>query len=156
MRAYYLGTYFEYKDMELVLIEPPVTCGAPAPGPPESMKEKRIQLSDLVDNPNSTYLWVAYGDSMNGARIKSGDILVIDKYLIPVPNDIIIAGVAGSDPMVKRLAFEDKKPILLPENPDFKPVKIDPEEGIKCMGVVTFGIYALRGSNALRRKMKAG
>lgn len=157
MRAYYLGTFFEYKDdIELTLIEPPVACGAPAPGPPESMKEKRIGLSDLVDHPWASYLWVAYGDSMTGASIHSGDILLIDKYLIPMADDIIIAAEANGDPMVKRLAFVNKQPILMPENPAFKSVKIDPEEGVKVLGVVTYGIHPFRGSSALRRKLRSG
>lgn len=152
-RARYLGEFRQFKDLEITFIETPVYCGV-APGPPESMKERRILLADLVDHPNDTYFWIAFGDSMSGARIISGDILVIDKRIIPVTNDIIIAGMPGYDPMVKRLGFEGKRPLLLPDNPAFKPIPIDPDEGVKCMGVVTFGIYSLRGTKALSYKLK--
>jgi hypothetical protein len=64
----------------------------------------------------------------------------------------VIAAVNG-EPTVKRLSFEDDKVLLLPENPEYKPILIDPEEGIKMLGVITFTIHPLRGSNGVRRRL---
>ncbi len=148
--AHYLGSVEECQNVLLTLVLPPVPCGAP--GPPESYREKRVQIGDLIDHPYASYLWVASGDSMTGAGIHSGDFLLVDKALIPIPNDIVIAAVNG-EPTVKRLSFEDKKVLLLPENPQFKPIPIDPEEGVKMLGVITFTIHPLRGSNGVRRRL---
>lgn len=148
--AQYLGPVEKYRNILLTLVLPPVPCGAP--GPPESYREKRIQIGDLIDHPYASYLWIASGDSMIGAGIHSGDFLLVDKALIPIPNDIVIAAVNG-EPTVKRLSFEDDKVLLLPENPEYKPILIDPEEGIKMLGVITFTIHPLRGSNGVRRRL---
>jgi DNA polymerase V len=150
MHVHYLGTLKEFENVILTLVEPPVPCGAP--GPPESYREKRIQLSDLVDHPYASYLWIASGDSMTGAGIFSGDFLLVDKSLLPAPDDIVIAALNG-EATVKRLSIEDKKVFLLPENPDFKPILIDPEEGVKMLGVITYTIHPLRGSNGVRRRL---
>ena len=150
MRAYYLGSIEEYQNVLLTLVLPPVPCGAP--GPPESYRERRIQLSDLVDHPYASYLWIASGDSMIGAGIHSGDFLLVDKALLPAQNDIVIAALNG-EPIVKRLSIEDKKALLLPENPEFKPIPIDPEEGVKMLGVITYSIHPLRGSSGVRRRL---
>jgi DNA polymerase V len=149
-RAHYLGSLEEYQNVLLTLVLPPVQCGAP--GPPETYREKRIQLSDLVDHPYASYLWIASGDSMTGAGIHSGDFLLVDKSLLPKPDDIVIAALNG-EPIVKRLSFQDKKVLLLPENPQFKPIPIDPEEGVKMLGVITYTIHPLRGSNGVRRRL---
>jgi DNA polymerase V len=148
--AHYLGSFEDYQNVLMTLVLPSVPCGAP--GPPESYREKRIQIGDLIDHPYASYLWIASGDSMIGAGIHSGDFLLVDKALIPIPNDIVIAAVNG-EPTVKRLSFEDDKVLLLPENPEYKPILIDPEEGIKMLGVITFTIHPLRGSNGVRRRL---
>ena len=148
--AHYVGSVEEYENLILTLVLPPVQCGAP--GPPESYKEKRIQLSDLVDHPYASYLWIASGDSMIGAGIHSGDFLLVDKALIPIANDIVIAALNG-EATVKRLSIRDKKVLLIPENPDFKPIPIDPEEGVHMLGVITYTIHPLRGSNGVRRRI---
>ena len=149
-RAQYLGSVEEYQNILLTLVLPPVPCGAP--GPPESYREKRVQLGDLIDHPYASYLWIASGDSMIGAGIHSGDFLLVDKALIPKPNDIVIAALNG-EATVKRLSIENKKVLLLPENPEFKPIPVDPEEGIRMLGVITFTIHPLRGSNGVRRRL---
>ena len=150
MHAHYLGSVEEYQNVLLTLVLPPVQCGAP--GPPESYRERRIQLSDLVDHPYASYLWIASGDSMIGAGIQSGDFLLVDKALLPAQNDVVIAALNG-EPIVKRLCIEDKKVLLLPENPEFKPIQVDPEEGVKMLGVITYTIHPLRGSSGVRRRL---
>ncbi len=150
MGVYYLGPLKEFENIILRLVEPPVPCGAP--GPPESYRERRIQLSDLVDHPYASYLWIASGDSMIGAGIHSGDFLLVDKALLPVQNDVVIAALNG-EPIVKRLRIEGEKVLLLPENPQYQPVPIDPEEGVKMLGVITYTIHPLRGSSGVRRRL---
>jgi|GEM_PF-1701952 len=154
-----IGPYEEHKHLIIPFLKSSVVCGSspPAPGPSELMMEDPLDISDFVDHPKASFFWKTYGDSMIGAGIFSGDILLLDRFYIPflVPGDVIVAAEAGRDPMVKRLVFENKKPLLLPENPKFKPVPIDPEEGIEVMGVVLWNFHMHRGSVAVRRKLKA-
>ncbi len=129
MGVYYLGPLKEFENIILRLVEPPVPCGAP--GPPESYRERRIQLSDLVDHPYASYLWIASGDSMIGAGIHSGDFLLVDKALLPAQNDVVIAALNG-EPIVKRLSIEDKKVLLFPKTRSSSPSKWTPKRGSKC------------------------
>jgi SOS-response transcriptional repressor LexA len=65
---------------------------------------------------------------------------------------VVIAALNG-EPTVKRLRIEDKTVLLLPENPEYKPIPVDPEEGVKMLGVITYTIHPLRGSSGVRRRL---
>jgi DNA polymerase V len=126
-----------FLPLQVPLIEPPVP--ASAPGPPEEYREKRTDLNRLFHFGPSAFAWTAQGDSMIGAGIRSGDTLIVDRKFRPKIGDIVIADV-NRQPTVKRLGMEGDKPFLLPENPNHKPIPIDPEEGTTIWGVVT-GVY---------------
>ena len=49
---------------------------------------------------------------------------------------IIIASVDNRF-TVKRLSYVNKKPYLMPENPDFEPISISEESDVEIFGVVT-------------------
>ncbi len=135
---YFLGPAQEiFRDLSLPLIEPPVPAGAP--GPPEEYKEKRIDLNRLFNFNASTFTWLAQGDSMIGAGIHTGDILIVDRALQAALGDIVIAEI-NRQPTVKRLGKNNNAPALLPENVNHKPIPIDEVEGIRVWGVVT-GVF---------------
>ena len=53
-------------------------AGFPSPG--DDMVEQSLDLNDLlVDNPTATFFVRVSGDSMEGAKIFSGDVLVSTK-----------------------------------------------------------------------------
>ncbi len=49
----------------------------------------------LVKRPAATYFVRVEGDSMVGAGIREGDLLVVDRSLRPADGDVIIASVDG-------------------------------------------------------------
>lgn len=114
-------------------IEPAVP--ASAPGPPEDYREKRVSLDNLFKIRASTYLWTIRGDSMIGAGIHSGDQVLVDRAIKPYPGCIVVAIVNG-EPTVKRFAVDQDRPLLLPENPNHKPVPVNEEDGLTIWGVV--------------------
>ena len=149
-RLFYLGSAQEiFSDFSLPLMEPPVTAGAP--GPPEEYREKRIDLNKLFNFNASTFTWLAQGDSMTGVGIHTGDILIVDRALQAAVGDIVIAEI-NRQPTVKRLGKNNgsteltaaNKYYLLPENPNHKPIPIDPEEGTRVWGVVTGVFHRLK------------
>ena len=72
------------------------------PSPAEQYMEPPLDLNELlVKRPAATYFVRVSGDSMTGAGINDGDILVVDRSLRPADGDIIIACVDG-DFTVKR------------------------------------------------------
>ena len=73
------------------------------PSPAEQYMEPPLDLNELlVKRPAATYFVRVSGDSMTGAGINDGDILVVDRSLRPADGDIIIACLDG-DFTVKRL-----------------------------------------------------
>jgi DNA polymerase V len=142
MFAHYLGPAADNLDKLIIsLVEPPVPAGAP--GPPESYREVRIDIGNLLlKHPAASFLWRARGDSMIGAGIHSGDYLLVDRAVPAVPGRVVVATVNGEN-TVKRISADKTKPELLPENPNYKSITIDDEAGIQVFGVVTWVLHPL-------------
>lgn len=64
------------------------------------------------------------GLSMKNAGIMDGDIVVADKQASTREGDIVVA-LIEDEATVKRLAFENGKAVLMPENEDFSPIRPD-------------------------------
>ena len=95
-----------------------------------------------ISHPAATYFVRARGDSMVGAGIDDGDILVVDRSLTPAHRHIIIASVNGEF-TVKRFEKTAQRMRLVPENPAYRPITVTPELGAEFFGVVTFVIKKL-------------
>lgn len=71
-----------------------VPCGFPSPA--QDYLEGSLDLNKLViKHPSATYFVRVSGDSMIGAGISDGDLLVVDRSLPAMHGDIVIAAVAG-------------------------------------------------------------
>ena len=124
------------------LYQSPVSAGFPSPA--DDYIEQDINLHDyLIKNPPATFLVRAEGDSMIGAGIFSGDILVVDRSLSAQERNIVIAVVDG-DLTVKRIQFTKKGVTLSPENTDYSPIHIEKDEELSIWGVVTNVIHSVR------------
>jgi repressor LexA len=66
--------------------------------------------------------------SMKDAGIRDGDLLAVHRTPQAENGQIVVARVDG-EVTVKRLRREGERVTLLPENPDFSPIEIDPEHG---------------------------
>jgi len=71
------------------------------------------------------------GDSMIGANIEEGDLVVIDKAKEPRKGDIVVA-LLEDETTVKRLDKRNGKWVLKPENPDYPLI----EKSFRIIGVV--------------------
>ncbi|MEG1125040.1 MAG: S24 family peptidase, partial [Citrobacter sp.] len=80
------------------------------------------------------------GDSMTGAGISDGDLLVVDSARKPAHGDIVIAAVDGEF-TVKRLHL---RPVVMlkPENSAYAPIMPGSEDTLDILGVVTFIVKA--------------
>lgn len=113
-------------------------AGFPSPG--DDMVEEALNVHDLlVKNEASTFFVRVEGNSMEGAGIYSGDILVIDRSIEPVSGKIVVAVVAGGL-VVKRLQKTAFGMVLASENPHYEPIMINEQEGCMVWGVVTGSI----------------
>jgi DNA polymerase V len=67
--------------------------------------EQRLDLNEyLIQHPAATFFVRVDGDSMVGAGIQQGDILIVDRSLEPVSGQIVIAVIDGAF-TVKRIRF---------------------------------------------------
>lgn len=65
------------------------------------------------------------GESMTGAGINSGDMIVVHRGIKAENGDIAVARVAGDTATVKRVFYEKDKIRLQPENPSMEPIYAD-------------------------------
>jgi repressor LexA len=105
------------------------------PSPAEEELADTISLDDLlIQNREATFLLKVSGDSMSGAGILPGDMVIVDKGQTPKSGDIVIAEVDGAWTM-KYLKKRGESVTLLPANPNYKPIR--PKNELKIAGVVT-------------------
>lgn len=100
----------------------------------------RIDLGQhLVPDPESTFLVRAAGDSMVDANIRDGDLLVVDRKMPPKHGKIVIAAIEGQL-TVKFLIQKQGRTYLMPANPEYAPIPVNPETGVTIWGVVTSSV----------------
>ena len=108
------------------------------PSPAEDYLDMDLNLHEyLVQNPAATFCVRVVGDSMLGANIRSGDVMVVDRALDPINNSIVLAVLDG-DFTVKRIKKNQNDLYLIPANENYQPLKITKEMDFQVWGVVTF------------------
>ena len=113
------------------------------PSPAEQYVERPLDLNEwLVAHPAATYFVRADGDSMVGAGIRSGDLLVVDRALEPADGCVVIAEVDGEF-TVKRLRTGAEGVRLEAANPAYAPIRLAGEMELRVFGVVTAVVHRL-------------
>ena len=113
------------------------------PSPAEDFKEARISIDqEVVKNETATFYARVSGDSMQGAGLDDGDLLVIDRSLQPQHDKIAVCFIDGEF-TVKRLKVDKDAVYLMPENKKYKPVKITEENQLVIWGLVTYVVKKL-------------
>lgn len=113
------------------------------PSPADDYIEDKLDLNQfLIPHPASTFLVRAEGESMTGAGIRSGDLLIVDRSLEPTHNKIVIAAIDG-ELTVKRLLSRHGTLQLLSENPAYPCIEVTEGMDMVIWGVVTHVISAL-------------
>ena len=124
--------------LELPLFLSNIQAGFPSPA--DDYFDNKLDLNDfLVKKPASTYFVKVSGDSMIGAGIFSGDILVVDRSIHADDNKIVVAMI-DNEFLVKRLKKHNDKIYLISENSKYPPIEIK-ENDLTIWGVVTYTIH---------------
>ena len=130
------------KEGQLPFFEGGVAAGFPSPA--DDYLERKIDLHELlVEHPAATFFVRVEGDSMTGAGMQSGDILIVDRSLKPESGKIVVALLNGEF-TVKRLHKKGGKLYLLPENPSYAPIEVTEESDFQVWGVVTYVVHRAR------------
>ena len=137
---------------EIAVPDVSTTCALPIfitrlpagfPSPADDYIEGKLDLNTyLVRHEAATFFVKVTGDSMTGAGIHSGDILVVDRSLEAVDGKVVVAVLDG-ELTVKRLSRCGQTVRLLPANPAYDPIDVTDEQEFSIWGVVTSAIHPL-------------
>ena len=129
------------KELGLPYSESGVRAGFPSPA--EEFMPRHIDLNrELIQHPASTFYARVCGESMSGAGIGDGDLLVIDRAVEPYDMCIAVCFIDGEFTL-KHIKKEAGGLLLLPANPKFRPIRVSPEEQFTVWGVVRYVIKKL-------------
>lgn len=96
--------------------------------------EKEISVEPSLFQPTPDYLLRVRGLSMRDAGILDGDLLAVKKTPEARNGQIVVARL-GEEVTVKRLQHQGRLLQLLPENPDFAPIVVRPEDDFAIEGL---------------------
>tara|TARA_B100000900_G_C20175846_1_gene551810 strand:- start:7 stop:429 length:423 start_codon:yes stop_codon:yes gene_type:complete len=107
------------------------------PSPAQDYEEPQLDIHKLlVKKPDSTYITKASGDSMIGAKIYDGDMLIVDRGITEYKDKIVVACING-DFTVKRYKIERGQHVLKSQNPKYPDIHFTDHDEITMWGVVT-------------------
>lgn len=125
-------------ELRIPFIKEGVSAGFPSPA--ADFMETNIDLNkELSENPLATFYIKVKGNSMIDAGINDKDVLVVDRSLEPRNKAIAICFVDGEF-TVKRIQLEKDCLYLMPENPNYSPIKVTEENQLIIWGIVTYVI----------------
>ena len=157
--AVQIFSYARHRRLQLPLVLHAVEAGFPSPA--EGQIDKALDLNDLlIEHPNATYFVRVQGDSMQGAGIYHGDLLIVDRAKSPKSGDVIIAALNGAF-TVKRWRLisqgstrghgvsREQSPSglhpcggeLVAAHPHYPPIRVGPEDDFVIWGVVCYTVH---------------
>ncbi|REC39998.1 LexA family protein [Chryseobacterium sp. 5_R23647] len=146
---------FKFSDEESLLI-PLLPAKVKAGGygsfesPALDFPEDTIDLIKLLIKDKETVFFAhVTGDSLNGIGIFDGDILIIQKGMLPKENDVIIVFLDGEffvkkyKPSFKENSSNLKSITLKSENPDYSDLFISSDSDFTYWGRTTWNLHRL-------------
>ncbi|WP_170955744.1 LexA family transcriptional regulator [Synechococcus sp. UW140] len=119
--------------LTLPLAEARVAAGFPSPA--DDYVDVGIDLNEqLIHHPSSTFFLRVSGDSMIGAGIHDGDLLVVDRSLEPRPGRVVVAVLDGAFTL-KRLMRDGHGLHLEAAHPDYPNLELQ-----RCIDVQIWGV----------------
>lgn len=115
----------------------------------EENLEEVMTLPESLVGSGELFMLEVRGDSMIGAGILDGDLVVVRSQPDVEDGDIAAFLVDGEEATVKRLERRDGRVILHSENPDYPPMEFT--DGVESLGRVVTVLRTLRPSRTRRR-----
>ncbi|WP_172591171.1 LexA family protein [Shewanella xiamenensis] len=115
--------------------------------PAEEYRQLGLSLDQLlIIHPNATFMGFARGDSMQGAGIYFGDLLIVDRHETARDGDVIVANFNGE--FVCKILDKTSR-LLLSANEQFQPQPIHDYDTFSIEGVVVSSIRFHRQNSTL-------
>ena len=126
----------------LPLVLSRVSAGFPSPA--DDYVEGHLDLHELTGALSPSCYWMrAEGESMVGAGILSGDLLLVDRAVEPQNGDVVVAAVDG-ELTVKRFLRRGRRTALLAANPGYPAIELADGQELVVWGVVTYVLHNAR------------
>jgi len=127
-------------DLPLPLYGSLIAAGFPSPAD-DYLEDELNLIEHLIRHPAATFYGRAQGDSMTGAGIYDGDLLIVDRSLTAVQGDTVIAALDG-ELCCKILDLNGRR--LLSANEAYPPLPIPDGSDLDIEGVVIHAIHHFR------------
>lgn len=112
-----------------------VSAGFPSPA--DDYLEGPIDLNrQLIRHPAATFFVRVSGDSMVGAGIHDGDLLIVDRAAECVDGCIVVSRI-HEEFTLKRLRKQDGRVFLMPENDRYDAIEVTEGSDFEVWGRVT-------------------
>jgi hypothetical protein len=112
----------------------PVSCGIPKDT--GDVPAVWMMMPDDILGANDTYCTRAKGDSMIGANIMTGDLLVMEMVPEYHSHDIVLADIDGERTLKTYYLAENGEQWLIPSNKKYKARRIDGTMNVRFLGKV--------------------
>jgi repressor LexA len=110
-----------------------IAAGAPLEAVPSA--ETIAVPTDMVRDPNNSYVLRVQGDSMINEQIRDGDFVVVEKRERANEGETVVALIEGSEATLKRFHRDGPRVRLEPANPSVQPIVVDADR-VAIQGVV--------------------
>jgi len=128
----------KYSEYPIFLVRPfigGITAGFPSPA--DDHLDSNIDLNiEFIKDKDATFFGRVQGDSMTGAGIDHGDLLIINKSLEPRNGKIAVCFIDGEF-TVKRIKIEKEIVWLIAENKNYPAIKVGKDNDFLIWGIVT-------------------
>lgn len=129
-------------SLKISVLDNKVPAGFPSPA--QDSDSDTLDLNrELIHSPSSTFCARVSGDSMIDCGINDGDLLIIDKAILPHDGSIAVCFIDGEF-TVKRLSIQKNGIFLMPENSNYSPIPVPEDSNFQVWGVVTYIIKSVR------------
>jgi DNA polymerase V len=113
------------------------------PSAADDYLDRKLDLNEfLIKHPASTFFVKVKGESMTGAGISSGDILIVDRSLEAKDGKVVVV-ILNGEFTVKRLQKKKDRVCLLAENPHYGPIEVKQGMDFEIWGVVLHVIHSV-------------
>lgn len=122
---------------------PLFSCSVAAgfPSPASDYIDQRLDLNQYLGmHSEATFFLRVQGDSMQGAGIFDGDLLIVDRSLTAKTGHVVIAVIDGEF-TVKRLQKRAGVVWLKAENPAYPPIELKDGQELEIWGVVSHVVH---------------
>ena len=108
------------------------------PNPADDYMDKGLDLNEhLIKHPAATFYCRVSGDSMQGAGIFDGDLLIVDRAVKPVHGHVVLASIHG-ELTCKILDVNGRQ--LRAANKNYAPIPIPEDAEFSVEGVIIYSI----------------